>query len=362
MTKAIIIKQTGGPEVFESADVDVGDPGPGEIKLKQTAVGLNYIDVYLRTGLYPLNDFPEIIGMEGAGTVTAVGEGVTAVKVGDRVAYPMVKGAYTQERLIPDWKVAKLPDAISDETAAAMMLKGMTAHYLLHRTYKAQPGDPILVYAAAGGVGQILCQWGNAMGAVVIGCVGSEEKAELAKAAGAAHTINYSTENIAEMAREITGGEGVAVAYDSIGKATFDASLDSLRPFGTYVTYGNASGPVDPFSPNILGPKGSLFDASLDSLRPFGTYVTYGNASGPVDPFSPNILGPKGSLYVTRPTLATHTRNPEILAEGANALFDVVTSGKVKININQKYELTDVAQAHRDLEDRKTTGSTVLIP
>jgi NADPH2:quinone reductase len=324
MTKAIIIKQTGGPEVFESADVDVGDPGPGEIKLKQTAVGLNYIDVYLRTGLYPLNDFPEIIGMEGAGTVTAVGEGVTAVKVGDRVAYPMVKGAYTQERLIPDWKVAKLPDAISDETAAAMMLKGMTAHYLLHRTYKAQPGDPILVYAAAGGVGQILCQWGNAMGAVVIGCVGSEEKAELAKAAGAAHTINYSTENIAEMAREITGGEGVAVAYDSIGKATFDASLDSLRPFGTYVTYGNASGPVDPFSPNILGPK--------------------------------------GSLYVTRPTLATHTRNPEILAEGANALFDVVTSGKVKININQKYELTDVAQAHRDLEARKTTGSTILIP
>jgi len=324
MTKAIIIKQTGGPEVFESADVDVGDPGPGEIKLKQTAVGLNYIDVYLRTGLYPLNDFPEIIGMEGAGTVTAVGEGVTVVKVGDRVAYPMVKGAYTQERLIPDWKVAKLPDAISDETAAAMMLKGMTAHYLLHRTYKVQPGDPILVYAAAGGVGQILCQWGNAMGAVVIGCIGSEEKAELAKAAGAAHTINYSNENIAEMAREFTGGEGVAVAYDSIGKATFDASLDSLRPFGTYVTYGNASGPVDPFSPNILGPK--------------------------------------GSLYVTRPTLATHTRNPEILAEGANALFDVVTSGKVKININQKYELTDVAQAHRDLEDRKTTGSTVLIP
>jgi NADPH2:quinone reductase len=315
MTKAIIIKQTGGPEVFESADVDVGDPGPGEIKLKQTAVGLNYIDVYLRTGLYPLNDFPEIIGMEGAGTVTAVGEGVTAVKVGDRVAYPMVKGAYTQERLIPDWKVAKLPDAISDETAAAMMLKGMTAHYLLHRTYKVQSGDPILVYAAAGGVGQILCQWGKAMGAVVIGCVGSEAKAELAKAAGAAHTINY---------REFTGGEGVAVAYDSIGKATFDASLDSLRPFGTYVTYGNASGPVDPFSPNILGPK--------------------------------------GSLYVTRPTLATHTRNPEILAEGANALFDVVTSGKVKININQKYELTDVAQAHRDLEDRKTTGSTVLIP
>lgn len=324
MTKAIIINSTGGPEVFQSAEVDVADPGPGEIKLTQTACGLNYIDVYLRTGLYPLDDFPEIIGMEGAGIVSAVGEGVTAVKVGDRVAYPMVKGAYTQERLIPDWKVAKLPDAISDETGAAMMLKGMTAHYLLHRTYKVQPGDPILVYAAAGGVGQILCQWGNAMGAIVIGCVGSDAKAELAKGTGAAHTINYSTENIAERAREITGGEGVAVAYDSIGKATFDASLDSLRPFGTYVTYGNASGPVDPFSPNILGPK--------------------------------------GSLYVTRPSLATHTRNPEILAEGANALFDVVASGKVKININQTYPLADVAQAHRDLEGRKTTGSTILIP
>lgn len=324
MTKAIIINATGGPEVFQYTDVDVADPGPGEIKLTQTACGLNFIDVYLRTGLYPLDNFPEIIGMEGAGIVSAVGDGVTAVKVGDRVAYPMVKGAYTQERLIPDWKVAKLPDAISDETAAAMMLKGMTAHYLLHRTYKVQPGDPILVYAAAGGVGQILCQWGNALGAIVIGCVGSQAKAELAKAAGAAHTINYSTENIAEKAREITGGEGVAVAYDSIGKATFDASLDSLRPFGTYVTYGNASGPVDPFSPNILAPK--------------------------------------GSLYVTRPTLATHTRNPEILAEGANALFDVVTSGKVKININQTYPLADVAQAHRDLEDRKTTGSTILIP
>jgi NADPH2:quinone reductase len=324
MTKAIIINSTGGPEVFQSAEVDVADPGPGEIKLTQTAIGLNFIDVYLRTGLYPLNDFPEVIGMEGAGVVSAVGDGVTAVKVGDRVAYPMVKGAYAQERLIPDWKVAKLPEAISDETAAAMMLKGMTAHYLLHRTYRVQPGDPILVYAAAGGVGQILCQWGSAMGAIVIGCVGSEAKAELAKAAGATHTINYSTENIAEKAREITGGEGVAVAYDSIGKATFHASLDSLRPFGTYVTYGNASGPVDPFSPNILGPK--------------------------------------GSLYVTRPTLATHTRNPEILAEGANALFDVVTSGKVKININQTYPLADVAQAHRDLEARKTTGSTILIP
>ena len=240
MTKAIIINKTGGPEVFQYTDVDVADPGPGEIKLTQTACGLNYIDVYFRTGLMPLENFPEIIGMEGAGVVSAVGDGVTAVKVGDRVAYPMVKGAYAQERLLPDWKVAKLPDAISDESAAGMMLKGMTAHYLLHRTYKVQPGDPILVYAAAGGVGLILCQWGKLLGANVIGCVGSDAKAELAKAAGATHTINYSTENIAEKAREITGGEGVAVAYDSIGKATFEASLDSLRPFGTYVTYGNA--------------------------------------------------------------------------------------------------------------------------
>ena len=324
MTKAMIINATGGPDVFQPADVEVADPGPGEIKLAQTACGLNYIDVYFRTGLMPLDNFPEILGMEGAGTVSAVGKGVTAVKVGDRVAYPMVKGAYTAERLIPDWKVAKLPDAITDETAAGMMLKGMTAHYLLHRTYKVQPGDSILVYAAAGGVGLILCQWGKALGANVIGCVGSDAKAELAKAAGAAHTINYSTENIAEKVREITDGEGVAVAYDSIGKATFEASLDSLRPFGTYVTYGNASGPVEPFSPGILAPK--------------------------------------GSLYVTRPTLGTHTRNPEILAEGANALFDVVASGTVKINVNQTYPLTDVAQAHRDLEARKTTGSTILVP
>ncbi|MEK9672103.1 MAG: quinone oxidoreductase [Rhodospirillaceae bacterium] len=324
MTKAVVIHETGGPDVLKYEEVEVGDPGPGEIKLKQTACGLNFIDVYLRTGLYPLTDFPEVIGMEGAGTVTAVGKDVKSVKVGDRVAYPMVKGGYTEERIIPDWKAAKLPDGISDETAAGMMLKGMTAHYLLHRTYPVKPGDPVLVYAAAGGVGQILCQWGTALGAVVIACVGSDEKAEIAKAAGAAHTINYSKEDIAKRARELTGGEGVAAAYDSVGKATFMASLDSLRPFGVVATYGNASGPVDPFNPAILGPK--------------------------------------GSVYVTRPTLATHTRNPQILAEGANALFEAVTSGKIMININQTYALKDVAQAHRDLEGRKTTGSSVLIP
>ena len=324
MAKAIRIYATGGPEVFKYEDIEVGDPGPGQIKIRQTACGINFIDVYLRTGLYPLDAFPEIIGMEGAGKVVAVGEGVTSVKVGDRVAYPMVKGGYTEERLIPDWKVAKLPDSISDETAAGMMLKGMTAHYLLHRTYPVKKGDPILVYAAAGGVGQILCQWGKALGAVVIGCVGSDEKAEIAKAAGAHHTINYSKEDIAKKAKELTGGDGVAVAYDSVGKATFMASLDSLRPFGTMVTYGNASGPVDPVSPNILGPK--------------------------------------GSLYLTRPTLATHTRNPQIMAEGAKALIDVVANGTVKIHVNQTYALKDVAQAHKDLEARKTTGSSVLIP
>ncbi|HBC06397.1 MAG TPA: quinone oxidoreductase [Rhodospirillaceae bacterium] len=324
MTKAIRIHETGGPEVLKYEDIDVGDPGKGEIRIRQTACGLNFIDIYLRTGLYPLTDFPEIIGMEAAGVVEAVGEGVTDKKVGDRIAYPMLKGGYTQARNIPSWKAVHLPDAIDDQTAAAMMLKGMTAHYLLHRTYPVKPGDAVLVYAAAGGVGQILCQWGKALGATVIGCVGSAEKAEIAKAAGAAHTINYSTENIAEKAKEYTGGEGVAAAYDSIGKATFMASLDSLRPFGVLATYGNASGPVDPISPAILGPK--------------------------------------GSLYLTRPTLATHTRNPEILAEGANALFEAVTSGKVKININQTYPLADVAQAHTDLEARKTTGSSILIP
>ncbi|MAO54234.1 MAG: quinone oxidoreductase [Rhodospirillaceae bacterium] len=324
MTKAIRLYENGGPEVFKYEDVEVGDPGPGQIKIKQTAIGLNFIDVYQRTGLYPAESFPDIVGMEAAGVVEAVGEGVTDKKVGDRVAYCMIKGAYTESRCVEAWKAVKLPDAVDDKTAAAMMLKGLTAHYLLHRTYPVKPGDPVLVYAAAGGVGQILCQWGKALGAVVIGCVGSAEKAEIAKAAGAAYAINYSEEDIAEKAREYTGGEGVAAAYDSVGKATFMPSLDSLRPFGVLATYGNASGPVDPFAPAILGGK--------------------------------------GSLYVTRPTLATHTRNPEILAEGANALFDAVTSGTVKIHINQEYALADVAKAHTDLEGRKTTGSSVIIP
>ena len=321
MSKAIRIHETGGPEVLTWEDVEVGDPGPGQVRLRQTACGLNYIDVYVRTGLYPVADLPATIGMEAAGVVEAVGDGVD-LGVGDRVAYPMALGAYAEQRLIEAEKLVKLPDSISDETAAAMMLKGLTAHYLLFRTYPVQAGDAILVYAAAGGVGLILCQWANLLGATVIGCVGSDDKAELARAHGCHHTILYRDENIAERVREITDGVGVAAAYDSVGKATFEASLDSLRPFGVLATYGNASGPVDPFSPAILAPK--------------------------------------GSLYVTRPTLATHIATRELLDEGAQRLLDVVGSGKVSISVNQTLPLAEAQQAHRQLEARETTGSTVL--
>jgi NADPH2:quinone reductase len=324
MTKAIRIHQAGGADALRWDDVDVGTPGEGQVRLRQAAVGLNYIDVYVRTGLYPVPSLPAVIGMEGAGVVEDIGPGVSGIEPGDRVAYPMVLGAYAEERLIDAEKLVPVPDAIDDTTAAAMMLQGLTAHYLLRRTYKVQPGDTILVYAAAGGVGLILCQWARHLGASVIGCVGSEEKAALAKANGCDHAILYRDQNIAERVREITGGEGVAVAYDSIGQATFESSLDSLRPFGVMVTYGNASGPVEPFNPGILAPK--------------------------------------GSLYVTRPTLATHTATRDLLMEGANALFGVVEKGAVRINVNQTYPLKDTAQAHRDLEARKTTGSTVLIP
>jgi len=321
MTKAIRIHETGGAEKLIWEDVDVGVPGPGEIRVKQNACGLNYIDVYFRTGLYPI-ELPSVIGMEAAGVVEAVGEGVSDFAEGDRVTYPMVPGAYAEARVMPIAKVVKLPDGIDDQTAAAMMLKGLTAHYLLFRTYKVQPGDTILVYAAAGGVGLILCQWAKKLGATVIGCVGSEEKAELAKAHGCDYPILYRDEDIAKRVREITNGEGVPVAYDSIGKATFEASLDSLRPFGVMVTYGNASGPVDPFSPNILAPK--------------------------------------GSLYVTRPTLATHTATRELLTEGTDRLFNAVLAGDVKIEVNQTYALADARKAHEDLEARRTTGSTVF--
>ena len=324
MAKAVRIHETGGPEVLRVEDIDVPDPGEGEIRIRQTACGLNYIDTYLRSGLYPLDSLPVVIGMEGAGIIEAVGPGVMDLREGDRVAYPMNVGGYAAERVIPAWRVIKLPGNVDDKTAAGMMLKGMTAYYLLHRTFKVQAGEPVLVYAAAGGVGQILCQWGKHLGAVVIGCVGSDDKAEIAKAAGATHTINYTTENIAERAKELTGGEGVACAYDSIGKATVMDSIDSLRPFGTYVSYGNASGKTDPLD---IG-----------------------------------ILAPKGSLYVTRPTLATHAATPALLKEAAQGIVDAVADGIVKIHVNQEYSLDDVAQAHTDLEARKTTGSTVLIP
>ncbi|HEY5739915.1 MAG TPA: quinone oxidoreductase [Gammaproteobacteria bacterium] len=322
MTKAIRIHETGGPEVLRWEDIEVGDPGVGEVRLKQTACGLNYIDVYVRSGMYPISDFPAVIGMEAVGVVDALGDGVDNLAVGDRVAYPMVLGSYAEQRLIAAEKLVKLPDSIADETAAAMMLKGLTAHYLLFRSYPVKPGDSILVYAAAGGVGLILCQWANLLGVNVIGCVGSEEKAELARANGCHHTIMYRDEDIAARVREITDGKGVAAAYDSIGKATFEASLDSLQPFGVLVTYGNASGPVEPFSPLILAGK--------------------------------------GSLYVTRPTLATHVSTRALLEEGANRLFDVVGNGQVVVNVNQALPLADCAEAHRQLEARETTGSTIL--
>ena len=324
MTKAIRIHEPGGPEVLKYEDVDVGAPGPGEVRLRQTAVGLNFIDVYHRSGLYPVKDLPAVIGMEAAGVIEEAGPDVSGFKAGDRVAYTMGLGAYAQERVMGTGRLVALPDAIDDRQAAAMMLQGTTAHYLIHRTYKVQKGDTIVVYAAAGGVGLILCQWAKHLGATVIGCVGSEEKAELAKANGCDHPILYRDENVPERVRKLTDGDGVQVVYDGVGKATFNDSLDCLAPFGLMVSFGNASGPIDPFNPAMLGPK--------------------------------------GSLYLTRTTLATHTATRELLMDGANALFDVVTKGHVKIAINQTYPLHETAQAHRDLEARKTTGSTVLVP
>ncbi|HRD65964.1 MAG TPA: quinone oxidoreductase [Candidatus Competibacter sp.] len=325
MPKAIRIHEYGGPEVLRWEEVEVGDPGPGQLRVRHAAVGLNYIDVYHRTGLYPLPSLPWTLGMEGAGRVEAVGEGVTEFKSGDRVAYasPPV-GAYAEVRLIPTDRVVALPDTIDDQTAAAMMLQGMTAQYLLRRTYRVQPGDAILLHAAAGGVGLIASQWARHLGATVIGTVGSDDKAELARAHGCHHAIVYSRENFAERVREITGGQGVAVVYDSVGQTTFMGSLDCLRPLGTMVSFGNASGPVPPFEPGILAAKGSLF--------------------------------------LTRPTLMTYTAKRADLVASAAELFEVVGSGVVKIEVRQTYPLAETAQAHRDLEARQTTGSTVLLP
>ena len=325
MSKAIRIHEYGGPEVLRWEDVEVGAPGPGQLRVRHAAVGLNYIDVYHRTGLYPLPSLPWTLGMEGAGQVEAVGEGVTEFKVGDRVAYasPPV-GAYAEVRLVPADRVVALPDTIDDRTAAAMMLQGMTAQYLLRRTYRVRPGDAILLHAAAGGVGLIASQWARDLGATVIGTVGNDDKAELARAHGCHHVIVYSRENFAERVREITGGQGVAVVYDSVGQATFMGSLDCLRPLGTMVSFGNASGPVPPFEPGILAAKGSLF--------------------------------------LTRPSLMHYTAKRADLVASAAELFEVVGNGMVKIEVRQTYPLAETAQAHRDLEARQTTGSTVLLP
>lgn len=321
MTHAIVIHQPGGPDVLQWEEVEVGAPGPGQVRLRHTDVGLNYIDVYHRTGFYPVK-LPFTPGMEGAGVVEALGDGVTDLKIGDRVAYAMTIGSYSEARLIEADRLVKLPDSIDDRTAAAMMLQGMTARYLLRDVFPVKPGDTILVHAAAGGVGLILCQWAAALGATVIGTVSSDEKAALAKENGCHYPIVYTREDFQARLLEITGGKKLPVVYDSVGKDTFMKSLDCLKPRGLMVTYGQSSGPI-----------------------------------GPVDL---SILGTKGSLIVTRPTLATFTGTKERLRESSADLFDAVASGKVKIRINQTYALEDAALAHRDLEARKTTGSTVL--
>ncbi|MCS0606813.1 quinone oxidoreductase [Massilia solisilvae] len=322
--KAIRINRTGGPEVMEYVDVEVGDPGPGEARVRQHAIGLNFIDVYFRTGLYPM-PLPAGLGQEGAGVVEAVGEGVTHVKPGDRVAYAgRPNGAYSELRVMPADILLKLPDAIGFETAAAMMLQGLTVQYLFNRTYKIKSGETILFHAAAGGVGLIACQWARAVGVNLIGTVGSKEKAELAKAHGAAHVINYNTEDIVQRVMEITNGEKVPVVYDSVGKDTFTRSLDCLRPLGLMVSFGNSSGAVPPFSLSELASR--------------------------------------GSLYITRPSLAHYAARREDLEAMAADLFDMVASGKVKIEVNQKFPLADAAKAHIALESRQTTGSTILLP
>jgi NADPH2:quinone reductase len=323
MVAAVRVHQTGGPEMLKYEDVPVKEPGQGQIKIKQTAIGLNYIDTYFRSGLYPAQ-LPFVIGNEGAGVVTAVGPGVKGIKKGDRVAYVYTLGGYAAERILPAERAVKIPPKIDDKTAAAMMLKGMTAQYLLRRTYKVKKGDTILVHAAGGGVGQILCQWAKALGATVIGTVGSRQKAELAAKHGAHHTILYNEENWVARVAEITKGKKCDVVYDGVGKMTFMGSLDCLRPLGMIAIYGNASGPVDAFNTGILAQKGSLF--------------------------------------LTRPTLMTYTASAKDQQATAKDLIDVVLKKKVKIEVNQTYALRDAQQAHRDLESRKTTGQTVLIP
>ncbi len=324
MTKAIRVHDYGGPEVLTWEDVEVGAPGSGQVRIKQTAVGLNYIDVYGRTGLYPQDALPFIPGMEGAGVVTALGDGVRDLKVGRRVAYAGPVGAYAEDRLIAADRVVRIPETINDETAAAVMLKGMTAQYLLRRTYKVGPETTVLFHAAAGGVGTIACQWAAALGATVIGTVGSAGKALIARSHGCTHVINTRDEDIRTKVKEYTRGEGVDVVYDSIGKDTFPMSLDCLKRRGMWVSFGQASGPVPEFRINLLAQKGSLF--------------------------------------ATRPALGDYIATRKELVSTANDLFGAIAKGKIRIGINQTYPLRDAEQAHRDLEGRLTTGSTVLVP
>ena len=326
-TKAVRIEQPGGPEQLKLVDLTVGEPGPGQIRIRHHAIGLNFIDVYHRTGLYPL-PLPASLGTEGAGVVEAVGEGVTHLKAGDRAAYAGgPPGSYCEVRVMPAQPVCRLPEGISFETGAAMMLKGLTAQYLLKRTQPQgglHAGDFVLFHAAAGGVGLIACQWAKVLGLQLIGTAGSDEKCALAKEHGAAWVINYNKEDFLPRVKEITGGKGVKVVYDSVGKDTWDRSLDCLRPFGLMASFGNSSGPPAPFAPGILGAK--------------------------------------GSLYVTRQVLFTHIATREVNQEMAEELFEVVASGKVKIRIDQRFALKDVREAHTALEARKTTGCTVLLP
>ncbi len=324
MTHAICIDQHGGPEVLVYKEVTVGKPGPGEVRLRHTAIGLDFIDVYHRTGLYPVPT-PLIPGLEAAGVVEEVGDDVTGFKVGDRACYPAGPlGSYSQSRIMPSGRLIKTPDDMSDEDAAAIMLKGCTVEYLIRRTYEVKKGDTVLFHAAAGGVGLLACQWLNALGATVIGTVSSDEKAALAKASGCHHTINYTSENFTKRVREITDGKGVPVVYDSVGKDTFMGSLDCLSPRGVMVTFGNATGPVPAFEPGLLNQK--------------------------------------GSLYITRPSLMAYAATRDDLELSTNSVFEAVKSGALKVSINQRFDLSDAAEAHRALEARKTTGQTILMP
>jgi len=323
MSKAVRYHKQGGPEVMQVDDVQVGDPGAGQVRIRHTAIGVNFVDTYQRSGLYPMQ-LPGVAGNEGAGVVEAVGPGVKDLKKGDRVCYTGIPGSYCEERLVPADRMVKLPKGISEEQAASMLLKGMTVHYLIFTTYKVKKGDTVLWHAAAGGVGLIACQWLKKLGVTTIGTVGSDDKAKLAKAHGCHHVINYSRENFVERVKEITKGKKLPVVYDAVGKSTWDGSLDCLQPRGLMVSFGNASGAVPPVN---LG-----------------------------------ILSTKGSLYVTRPTLATHIATRADLVKRSKDLFEVVKSGKVKIETTARYKLADAQSAHRDLEGRKTTGSVVLVP